>query len=152
MTIPESNMITNKLIALAAFTLGSIARVLDCSYFPAPRCVASSECVSQTPSDHRRVRLFVVDVMQRFKRTYQFLMKMIRTEITLHMEVFLRLKDLHAYGKICESVHKTASANKICKRKRRKKKSARKKDLQHFAVTRKCTSCFVKLQLHAHTK
>ncbi len=34
------------------------------------------------------------------------------------MEVFLRLKDLHAYGKICESVHKTASANKICKRKR----------------------------------
>ncbi len=36
----------------------------------------------------------------------------------LFMEVFLRLKDLHAYGKICESVHKTASANKICKRKR----------------------------------
>ncbi len=35
-----------------------------------------------------------------------------------NMEVFLRLKDLHAYGKICESVHKTASANKICKRKR----------------------------------
>ncbi len=34
------------------------------------------------------------------------------------MEVILRLKDLHAYGKICESVHKTASANKICKRKR----------------------------------
>ncbi len=34
------------------------------------------------------------------------------------MEVFLRLKNLHAYGKICESVHKTASANKICKRKR----------------------------------
>ncbi len=34
------------------------------------------------------------------------------------MEVFLRLKDLHAYGKICESVHKTASANTICKRKR----------------------------------
>ncbi len=35
-----------------------------------------------------------------------------------YMEVFLRLKDLHAYGKICESVQKTASANKICKRKR----------------------------------
>ncbi len=34
------------------------------------------------------------------------------------MKVILRLKDLHAYGKICESVHKTASANKICKRKR----------------------------------
>ncbi len=34
------------------------------------------------------------------------------------MKVFLRLKDLHAYGKICESVHKTASANKISKRKR----------------------------------
>ncbi len=34
------------------------------------------------------------------------------------MKVFLRHKDLHAYGKICESVHKTASANKICKRKR----------------------------------
>ncbi len=33
------------------------------------------------------------------------------------MKVILRLKDLHAYGKICESVHKTASANKICKRK-----------------------------------
>ncbi len=36
------------------------------------------------------------------------------------MEVFLRLKDLHAYGKICESVHKTASANKICACKRKK--------------------------------
>ncbi len=34
------------------------------------------------------------------------------------MKVILRLKDLHAYGKICESVHKTASANTICKRKR----------------------------------
>ncbi len=34
------------------------------------------------------------------------------------MKVILRHKDLHAYGKICESVHKTASANKICKRKR----------------------------------
>ncbi len=34
-----------------------------------------------------------------------------------HMKVILRHKDLHAYGKICESVHKTASANKICKRK-----------------------------------
>ncbi len=34
------------------------------------------------------------------------------------MKLFLRHKDLHAYGKICESVHKTASANKICKRKR----------------------------------
>ncbi len=34
--------------------------------------------------------------------------------MTKCMEVFLRLKDLHAYGKICESVHKTASANKIC--------------------------------------
>ncbi len=34
------------------------------------------------------------------------------------MKVFLRHKDLHAYGKICERVHKTASANKICKRKR----------------------------------
>ncbi len=74
------------------------------------------------------------------------------------MKVILRLKDLHAYGKICESVHKTASANKICKRKRSFCKgvnrvlSARKKDLQHFAVTRKCNSCIVKLQLHAHTK
>ncbi len=28
------------------------------------------------------------------------------------MKVILRHKDLHAYGKICESVHKTASANK----------------------------------------
>ncbi len=36
----------------------------------------------------------------------------------LSMKVILRLKDLHAYGKICESVHKTANANKICKRKR----------------------------------
>ncbi len=26
------------------------------------------------------------------------------------MKVFLCHKDLHAYGKICESVHKTASA------------------------------------------
>ncbi len=34
------------------------------------------------------------------------------------MKVILRHKDLHAYGKICESVHKSASANKICKRKR----------------------------------
>ncbi len=34
------------------------------------------------------------------------------------MKLILRHKDLHAYGKICESVHKTASANKICKRKR----------------------------------
>ncbi len=34
------------------------------------------------------------------------------------MKVFLRHKDLHAYGNICESVHKTASANKISKRKR----------------------------------
>ncbi len=34
------------------------------------------------------------------------------------MKVFLRHKDLHAYGKIRESVHKTASTNKICKRKR----------------------------------
>ncbi len=25
-------------------------------------------------------------------------------------------------------------------------------DLQHFAVTRKCNSCIVKLQLHANTK
>ncbi len=41
-----------------------------------------------------------------------------RVNIGICMEVFLRLKDLHAYGKICESVHKTASANKICKRKR----------------------------------
>ncbi len=32
--------------------------------------------------------------------------------------VILRHKDLHAYGKICETVHKTATANKICKRKR----------------------------------
>ncbi len=38
--------------------------------------------------------------------------------VVLCMKVILRLKDLHAYGKICESVHKTASANKICKRKR----------------------------------
>ncbi len=36
----------------------------------------------------------------------------------IYMKLFLRHKDLHAYGKICESVHKTASANKICKRKR----------------------------------
>ncbi len=28
----------------------------------------------------------------------------------------------------------------------------KKKDLQHFAVTRKCNSCFVKLHLHADTK
>ncbi len=35
-----------------------------------------------------------------------------------YMKLILRHKDLHAYGKICESVHKTASANKICKRKR----------------------------------
>ncbi len=67
------------------------------------------------------------------------------------MKVILRHKDLHAYGKICESVHKTASANKICKGVNRVI-SARKKDLQHFAVTRKCNSCFVKLQLHADTK
>ncbi len=26
----------------------------------------------------------------------------------ISMKVILRLKDLHAYGKICESVHKTA--------------------------------------------
>ncbi len=32
--------------------------------------------------------------------------------------VFLRHKDLHAYGKICESVHKTVSINVICKRMR----------------------------------
>ncbi len=34
--------------------------------------------------------------------------------------VFLRHKDLHAYGKICESVglHKTVSINLICKRMR----------------------------------
>ncbi len=38
--------------------------------------------------------------------------------INIVMKVILRHKDLHAYGKICESVHKTASANKICKRKR----------------------------------
>ncbi len=42
------------------------------------------------------------------------------------MEVFLRLKDLQAYGKICESVHKTASAREALQRcksrfKRRKK-------------------------------
>ncbi len=58
------------------------------------------------------------------------------------MKVILRHKDLHAYGKICESVHKTASANKICKHKLCKGVnrvlSARKKYLQHFAVTRKC--------------
>ncbi len=35
-----------------------------------------------------------------------------------YMKVILRHKDLHAYGKICESVHKTASANKIYKHKR----------------------------------
>ncbi len=29
------------------------------------------------------------------------------------MKVILRHKDLHAYGKICESVHKTASAIKF---------------------------------------
>ncbi len=33
--------------------------------------------------------------------------------IILSMKVILRHKDLHAYGKICESVHKTASANKL---------------------------------------
>ncbi len=33
------------------------------------------------------------------------------------MKVILRHKHLHAYGKICESVHKTAIANKISKRK-----------------------------------
>ncbi len=27
------------------------------------------------------------------------------------MKVFLRHKDLHTYGKICESVHKTANVN-----------------------------------------
>ncbi len=42
----------------------------------------------------------------------------LEASLDTRMEVFLRLKDLHAYGKICESVHKTASANKICKRKR----------------------------------
>ncbi len=40
------------------------------------------------------------------------------SRVTQSMKVILRLKDLHAYGKICESVHKTASANTICKRKR----------------------------------
>ncbi len=44
---------------------------------------------------------------------------MFRPAATRTMKVILRHKDLHAYGKICESVHKTASANKICKRKRR---------------------------------
>ncbi len=68
------------------------------------------------------------------------------------MKLFLRHKDLHAYGKICESVHKTAQAQeKLCKGVNRVI-SARKKDLQRFAVTRKCNSCFVKLQLHADTK
>ncbi len=42
----------------------------------------------------------------------------LNTKIQISMKVILRHKDLHAYGKICESVHKTASANKICKRKR----------------------------------
>ncbi len=65
------------------------------------------------------------------------------------MKVFLRHKDLHAYGKICESVHKTASANTICKAQEKLCKgvnrvlSARKKYLQHFAVTRKCNSVVV---------
>ncbi len=40
------------------------------------------------------------------------------SRVCVCMKVILRHKDLHAYGKICESVHKTASANKICKRKR----------------------------------
>ncbi len=38
--------------------------------------------------------------------------------MTMVMKVFLRLKDLQAYGKICESVHKTVSVNYICERKR----------------------------------
>ncbi len=42
----------------------------------------------------------------------------VREIVSVYMKVILRHKDLHAYGKICESVHKTASANKICKRKR----------------------------------
>ncbi len=46
---------------------------------------------------------------------------------------------------------KFASAREVCKGVNHVL-SARKKDLQHFAVTRKCNSCFVKLQLHAHTK
>ncbi len=69
------------------------------------------------------------------------------------MKVFLRHKDLHAHGKICESVHKTAreAQEKLCKCVNRVS-SARKNDLQDCAVTRKCNSCFVKLQLHADTK
>ncbi len=57
------------------------------------------------------------------------------------MKVFLRLKDLHAYGNICESVHKTKrklnlqAQEKICEGVNRVS-SARKNDLQHFADTR----------------
>ncbi len=67
------------------------------------------------------------------------------------MKVFLRLKDLHAC-KICESVGyiRLQAQEKICKCVNRVL-SAIKKYLQHFAVTRKCNSCFVKLQLHADT-
>ncbi len=73
------------------------------------------------------------------------------------MKVILRLKDLHAYGKIVkvyirlQAQIQFASAREACKGVNRVL-SARKKDLQHFAVTRKCNSCFVKLHLHADTK
>ncbi len=69
------------------------------------------------------------------------------------MKVFLRHKDLHTYGKICESVHTTVlqAQEKLCKGVNRIS-SARINDLQHFAFTCKCNSCIVKLQLHASYK
>ncbi len=51
------------------------------------------------------------------------------------VKVYIRLQ---AQEKICKGVNRVSSA--------------RKNDLQHFAVTRKCNSCIVKLQLHADTK
>ncbi len=63
-------------------------------------------------------RLQETHVLTDFNMRFVFVQKLVAAVKCICMEVFLRLKDLHAYGKICESVHKTASANKICKRKR----------------------------------
>ncbi len=56
------------------------------------------------------------------------------------VKVYIRLQAQikQAQEKLCKGVNRVLSAIIFF--------------LQHFAVTRKCNSCFVKLQLHADTK
>ncbi len=79
-------MIRNKLIVVVfLWLLSHLVRLLDCSTARPSLLRGAWRHQSVFPKRHQIigacVYLFVVDVMQRFKRTCQFLLKMIRNEI-----------------------------------------------------------------------